>query len=68
MIDTGRCKMVWEDNEEEYEEFYDYAEGEAPEGKEIVMNEMEGEATAMPSGELYLYGPGEKSKVRQGRL
>ena len=25
MVDVGRCKMAFEDNEEEYEEFYDWA-------------------------------------------
>lgn len=25
MIDTGRCRMVYEENEEEYEEFYNYS-------------------------------------------
>lgn len=26
MIDTGLCKMAYDDNEEEYEDFYDYAD------------------------------------------
>lgn len=25
MVDTGRCKMAYDDNEEEYEDFYDYS-------------------------------------------
>ena len=25
MVDVGRCKMAFEDNEEEYEEFYDWS-------------------------------------------
>lgn len=29
MVDTNQCKMLYEGNEEEYEEFYDYAEQEA---------------------------------------
>ena len=24
MIDTNQCKMVYDDNEEEYEDYYDY--------------------------------------------
>ena len=32
MIDTNQCKMIYDDNEEEYEEYYDYeAEGTAEE-------------------------------------
>lgn len=32
MIDTNQCKMVYDDNEEEYEEYYDYeSEGTAEE-------------------------------------
>ena len=26
MIDSGNCKMVYDDNEEEYEDFYDYSD------------------------------------------
>jgi hypothetical protein len=33
MVDSGRCKMAYEGNEEEYEEFYDYSLGEE-EGEE----------------------------------
>lgn len=29
MIDTGRCKMAYDDNEDEYSDFYDYDEEEA---------------------------------------
>ena len=25
MVDTGRCKLLYEDNEEEYEDYYDYS-------------------------------------------
>ena len=28
MVDTNRCKMLYEGNEEEYEEYYDYGEDE----------------------------------------
>ena len=28
MADTGRFKMAWEDNEEEYEDFYDFDQAE----------------------------------------
>ena len=27
MVDTGRCKMLYDGNEEEYEEWYNYAGG-----------------------------------------
>lgn len=32
MVDTNQCKLAWEGNEEEYEDFYDYGE-EAAEGE-----------------------------------
>jgi pre-60S factor REI1 len=42
MVDANRCKMVFEDNEEEYEDFYDWSkllEGE--EGKELVVADVD---------------------------
>ncbi len=32
MVDTCQCKMAYDDNEEEYDEFYDYSMGEEGEG------------------------------------
>ena len=26
MVDTNQCKLAWEDNEEEYEDFYEWGE------------------------------------------
>ena len=31
MIDTNQCRMVYDDNEEEYEEYYDYELESSPE-------------------------------------
>lgn len=33
MIDTGMCKMAYDDNEEEYEEFYDYPDDDEDMGE-----------------------------------
>ncbi|GLI68657.1 hypothetical protein VaNZ11_013133 [Volvox africanus] len=41
MVDTSQCKMAYDDNEEEYEEFYDYDLGQdsgaADESSEVVV-------------------------------
>lgn len=33
MVDSGKCKMVYEDNEEEYAEFYEYEDEEEEDGQ-----------------------------------
>eukprot|EP00197_Chlamydomonas_leiostraca_P015281 CAMPEP_0202858630 /NCGR_PEP_ID=MMETSP1391-20130828/1075_1 /ASSEMBLY_ACC=CAM_ASM_000867 /TAXON_ID=1034604 /ORGANISM="Chlamydomonas leiostraca, Strain SAG 11-49" /LENGTH=497 /DNA_ID=CAMNT_0049537563 /DNA_START=94 /DNA_END=1587 /DNA_ORIENTATION=+ len=51
MVDSGKCKMVYEDNEDEYADFYDYTLGdeedeeeEAGAGKELVVSGRGGRA------------------------
>ena len=39
MVDRNQCKLAWEDNEEEYEDFYDWGDDDAdsPEGATCVV-------------------------------
>jgi pre-60S factor REI1 len=58
MVDSGRCRMLYDDNEEEYEEFYDYSrvEQEGEEGGEEAA--MEAEGGGGESGALVVSGGG----------
>ncbi|KAJ9508333.1 hypothetical protein QJQ45_011840 [Haematococcus lacustris] len=40
MVDSGRCKMVYEDNEEEYADFYDYEAEPGSEGEDEANNSV----------------------------
>lgn len=66
MVDSGRCRVAYEGNEGEYEEFYDYARGAEPgeggaeaepEGRELAMSDADAPATALGAGgyELVLH-------------
>ena len=66
MVDTNQCKMAYEDNEDEYEDFYDYGgedeegdadmEGGGGQGRALILSEAEaGPAAAY---ELVLAGGG----------
>lgn len=45
MVDTAVCKMLYDDNEEEYEEYYDYStlndeqQGEEADEKRLILAE-----------------------------
>lgn len=58
MVDTNRCKMAYEDNEEEYEDFYDYGDGEGDaemsQAGALILSEAEAGPSA--SYELVLAG------------
>ncbi|PRW45252.1 zinc finger protein [Chlorella sorokiniana] len=58
MVDTNRCKMAFEDNEEEYEDFYNYGdeEGDAEMGQAGALILSEAEAGPSASYELVLAG------------
>jgi pre-60S factor REI1 len=66
MVDSGRCRVAYDGNEEEYEEFYDYSrvaqeagEGEEEEGEEGGGGErMEVEVAGGGSGALAVAGGG----------
>ena len=41
MVDSGKCKMFYEGNEDEYEDYYDYEDGEMPgesEHRELILS------------------------------
>ncbi|CAD7703810.1 unnamed protein product [Ostreobium quekettii] len=62
MIDTNRCRMLFEDNEEEYEDFYDLAYLYEPEGgQELVAGDEAGLGTG--GYELVLTGEGGREKI-----
>lgn len=54
MVDRCQCKMVYDDNEEEYENFYDYSEQEdtADTGKALVAQDIEDMTLALSGLEL----------------
>ena len=54
MIDTGRCKMLYEDNEEEYEDFYDYSSLDGDDESSAAMGE--GGALAVPTVDVATNG------------
>lgn len=55
MVDVGRCKMAFEDNEEEYEEFYDWAPLAAElEGGTVALTADPGQAGDSAGYELAL--------------
>lgn len=53
MVDTGRCRMVYDDNEQEYEDFFDYAKQKQDSG-DTAMAVYQGGATDPGTGELAL--------------
>ncbi|PSC70432.1 zinc finger protein [Micractinium conductrix] len=56
MIDVGKCKMLYDGNEDEYDEFYEYGEEEISEAGALVLSTAEaGPAAAY---ELVLAGDG----------
>lgn len=63
MVDTNQCKMVYDGNEEEYEDFYDYSAAAAAEGEQSA--ESQGLALATALGGLSL-GPGGGSSSSGG--
>ncbi|KAL4438232.1 hypothetical protein ABPG77_010593 [Micractinium sp. CCAP 211/92] len=57
MVDTNQCKMLYEDNEEEYEEYYDYGEEEEmPQAGALILSSAEAGPSA--TYELVLAGSG----------
>ncbi|KAK9914964.1 hypothetical protein WJX75_002998 [Coccomyxa subellipsoidea] len=69
MADTGRFKMAWEDNEEEYAEFYDFGDEEMEEdadGKELALAGSSGAElpTAVGGYELVVGGDGDGGSGR----
>ncbi|KAI7838285.1 hypothetical protein COHA_007855 [Chlorella ohadii] len=60
MVDTNKCKMAYDDNEEEYEDFYDYGDEEGDEQMAQAGTLILGESEAGPSAsyELVLAGGG----------
>ncbi|KAK9831427.1 hypothetical protein WJX81_003930 [Elliptochloris bilobata] len=67
MADTGRFKMAWEDNEDEYDDFYRWPDDEealdAPNGKELAMADGEEAGSRLRTGgyELAVGGGGSSS-------
>ncbi|KAL4448436.1 hypothetical protein ABPG75_005655 [Micractinium tetrahymenae] len=60
MIDTNQCKMLYDDNEEEYEEYYDYGEEEEmPQACALILSSAEAGPSA--AYELVLAGSGGSS-------
>ena len=53
MIDTGKCRMVYDENEEEYEEFYAYPDSKQEDG-DTTMTVYQGGALDPGTGELAL--------------
>ena len=77
MVDTCACKMLYDDNEEEYEDFYDYdLAAEVGEGEGGGRREKEGavcievcsgtETERRGMGELGVGGGGEGGRVEAG--
>lgn len=59
MVDVNKCRMAYDDNEDEYEDFYVYAaEVEGAEGKELVVG-SNAPADAMVAGGYELVVPNE---------
>eukprot|EP00887_Chlorella_sp_A99_P007547 scaffold28.g7547.t1 len=63
MVDTGRCKMLYDGNEEEYEDFYDYSAMEEDGGEAgtagalVVADALAGGGGAAAGYELVLPSP-----------
>ncbi|KAL6746598.1 hypothetical protein V8C86DRAFT_1839150 [Haematococcus lacustris] len=47
MVDSGRCKMVYEDNEEEYADFYDYEAELGSEAEDEANNSVRNKSLAL---------------------
>ncbi|KAK9828841.1 hypothetical protein WJX72_002352 [[Myrmecia] bisecta] len=69
MVDTNQCKMAFDDNEEEYDDFYDWSALEAEAdagGKELVVVDNAAEAALLGTGGFELVLPG--AEPGQGKI
>lgn len=60
MVDRNACKLIYDDNEDEYDDFYDYsALDDGPEGQDIVMADGSSDGDArLGTGNMELMLPG----------
>lgn len=67
MVDTGCCKLLYDGNEDEYAEYYDYsAANEAQEGA-LALTEAPGAAAAVGGYELVVGGADGGAKILGSR-
>mmetsp|Transcript_29012 Transcript_29012/g.81726 ORF Transcript_29012/g.81726 Transcript_29012/m.81726 type:complete len:417 (+) Transcript_29012:165-1415(+) len=65
MVDTGRCRIAFQDNEEEYEEFYNFDTAEEANVLALQHDTMEGGASA--GYELVLQGHDDEPRILGSR-